>query len=54
ATGALWNLSFDDRNQEGIALAGGVEALALGFRCFDYEAYMVVANIHERRAHMFY
>lgn len=27
AAGALWNLSFDDRNREGIALAGGVEAL---------------------------
>ncbi|WOL05628.1 protein ARABIDILLO 1 isoform X2 [Canna indica] len=27
AAGALWNLSFDDRNREAIALAGGVEAL---------------------------
>ena len=27
AAGALWNLSFDDRNREGIATAGGVEAL---------------------------
>lgn len=27
AAGALWNLSFDDRNREGIAAAGGVEAL---------------------------
>ncbi|XP_071713939.1 protein ARABIDILLO 1-like [Rutidosis leptorrhynchoides] len=27
AAGALWNLSFDDRNRDGIALAGGVEAL---------------------------
>ncbi|KAG6492962.1 hypothetical protein ZIOFF_047933 [Zingiber officinale] len=27
AAGALWNLSFDDRNLEAIALAGGVEAL---------------------------
>ena len=25
--GALWNLSFDDRNREAIAEAGGVEAL---------------------------
>nr|GEX74818.1 hypothetical protein [Tanacetum cinerariifolium] len=29
-------LSFNDKNQEGIALAGGVEALVLCFRCFDY------------------
>ncbi|CAI9786044.1 unnamed protein product [Fraxinus pennsylvanica] len=27
AVGALWNLSFDDRNREAIAAAGGVEAL---------------------------
>ncbi|CAH2041057.1 unnamed protein product, partial [Thlaspi arvense] len=27
AAGALWNLSFDDRNPEAIAAAGGVEAL---------------------------
>eukprot|EP00252_Welwitschia_mirabilis_P015505 TRINITY_DN3409_c0_g1_i1.p1 TRINITY_DN3409_c0_g1~~TRINITY_DN3409_c0_g1_i1.p1 ORF type:complete len:930 (-),score=164.71 TRINITY_DN3409_c0_g1_i1:624-3413(-) len=27
AAGALWNLSFDDRNREAIAIAGGVEAL---------------------------
>ena len=27
ASGALWNLSFDDRNREAIAAAGGVEAL---------------------------
>ncbi|KAK4755637.1 hypothetical protein SAY87_009394 [Trapa incisa] len=27
AAGALWNLSFDDRNREAIAVAGGVEAL---------------------------
>lgn len=34
AAGALWNLSFDDRNREGIALAGGVEALvALAHSC---------------------
>nr|XP_043631042.1 protein ARABIDILLO 1 [Erigeron canadensis] len=34
AAGALWNLSFDDRNREGIALAGGVEALvALAQSC---------------------
>ncbi|KAF2303563.1 hypothetical protein GH714_019187 [Hevea brasiliensis] len=28
AAGALWNLSFDDRNREAIAAAGGVEALS--------------------------
>ncbi|CAD5187692.1 unnamed protein product [Musa acuminata subsp. malaccensis] len=34
AAGALWNLSFDDRNREAIALAGGVEALvALAHAC---------------------
>lgn len=27
AAGALWNLSFDDRNREAIAAAGGVQAL---------------------------
>ncbi len=27
AAGALWNLSFDDRNREAIAAVGGVEAL---------------------------
>ncbi|WOK98710.1 protein ARABIDILLO 1 isoform X2 [Canna indica] len=36
AAGALWNLSFDDRNRESIALAGGVEALvALAHSCAD-------------------
>ncbi|PKA48761.1 Protein ARABIDILLO 1 [Apostasia shenzhenica] len=34
AAGALWNLSFDDRNREAIAGAGGVEALvALANAC---------------------
>ncbi|KAI3905209.1 hypothetical protein MKX01_017455 [Papaver californicum] len=34
AAGALWNLSFDDRNREAIAAAGGVEALvALAQNC---------------------
>lgn len=34
AAGALWNLSFDDRNREAIASAGGVEALvALAQTC---------------------
>lgn len=27
AAGALWNLSFDDKNRDSIAAAGGVEAL---------------------------
>lgn len=31
AAGALWNLSFDDRNREAIALVGGVEALVYLF-----------------------
>ncbi|CAI0548684.1 unnamed protein product, partial [Linum tenue] len=34
AAGALWNLSFDDRNREAIAASGGVEALvALAQSC---------------------
>ncbi|KAK9142867.1 hypothetical protein Syun_012267 [Stephania yunnanensis] len=34
AAGALWNLSFDDRNREAIAAAGGVQALvALARTC---------------------
>nr|GMD65124.1 protein ARABIDILLO 1-like [Ipomoea batatas] len=34
AAGALWNLSFDDRNREAITAAGGVEALvALAQSC---------------------
>ncbi|KAL9234353.1 hypothetical protein vseg_009233 [Gypsophila vaccaria] len=34
AAGALWNLSFDDRNREAMAAAGGVEALvALAQSC---------------------
>ncbi|TKY65238.1 ARABIDILLO 1 [Spatholobus suberectus] len=34
AAGALWNLSFDDRNREAIAAAGGVQALvALAQAC---------------------
>jgi len=32
AAGALWNLSFDDKNRESISVAGGVEALV----CFQF------------------
>ncbi|KAJ4905327.1 Protein ARABIDILLO 2 [Raphanus sativus] len=36
AAGALWNLSFDDKNRESIAAFGGVEALvALAKECSD-------------------
>ncbi|KAL0379744.1 UNVERIFIED_CONTAM: protein ARABIDILLO 2 [Sesamum angustifolium] len=36
AAGALWNLSFDDRNREAIAASGGVEALvALAHSCLN-------------------
>ncbi|XP_066388451.1 protein ARABIDILLO 1-like isoform X1 [Miscanthus floridulus] len=36
AAGALWNLSFDDRNREAIAAVGGVEALvALVQQCLN-------------------
>lgn len=34
AAGALWNLSFDDKNREFIAAAGGVEALVCSFTHF--------------------
>lgn len=34
AAGALWNLSFDDRNREAIATAGGVEALVWHYICY--------------------
>jgi len=33
AAGALWNLSFDDRNREAIAAAGGVQALVCFVPC---------------------
>ncbi|KAJ9556557.1 LOW QUALITY PROTEIN: hypothetical protein OSB04_011171 [Centaurea solstitialis] len=46
AAGALWNLSFDDRNREGIATAGGVEALvALAHSCSNASA-----SLQERAA----
>lgn len=35
AAGALWNLSFDDRNREAIALAGGVEALVFFYHLLN-------------------
>ncbi|KQJ97820.1 protein ARABIDILLO 1 [Brachypodium distachyon] len=36
AAGALWNLSFDDRNREAIAAAGGVQALvSLAQECLN-------------------
>ncbi|XP_027349181.1 protein ARABIDILLO 1 isoform X2 [Abrus precatorius] len=39
AAGALWNLSFDDRNREAIAAAGGVQALvALAQSCSNASA----------------
>ncbi|KAF9617506.1 hypothetical protein IFM89_036710 [Coptis chinensis] len=39
AAGALWNLSFDDRNRETIAAVGGVEALvALAQSCSNASA----------------
>lgn len=34
AAGALWNLSFDDKNREAIAAAGGVEALVCLFNSY--------------------
>jgi hypothetical protein len=46
AAGALWNLSFDDRNRESIAAAGGVEALvALAHSCSN-----VSPGLQERAA----
>lgn len=35
AAGALWNLSFDDKNRESIAAFGGVEALVTCFLLFS-------------------
>ncbi|PWA58188.1 protein ARABIDILLO 1 [Artemisia annua] len=46
AAGALWNLSFDDRNREAIASAGGVEALvALARSCLN-----AASGLQERAA----
>ncbi|KAI3756804.1 hypothetical protein L1987_56627 [Smallanthus sonchifolius] len=46
AAGALWNLSFDDRNREHIASVGGVEALvALAQSCAN-----AVPSLQERAA----
>ena len=39
AAGALWNLSFDDRNREAIAAAGGVEALV------GYQFVLLIVSI---------
>lgn len=36
AAGALWNLSFDDKNRESIAAFGGVEALVTCFLLFSF------------------
>ena len=36
AAGALWNLSFDDKNRESIAAFGGVEALVTRFLLFSF------------------
>jgi hypothetical protein len=33
AAGALWNLSFDDKNREAIAAAGGITALVRHCNC---------------------
>lgn len=49
AAGALWNLSFDDRNREAITAAGGVEALVwiiseLNLKCLFYICINI--NIH--------
>lgn len=41
AAGALWNLSFDDRNREAIAAAGGVEALVRSLTLY-YKLFIIV------------
>lgn len=42
AAGALWNLSFDDKNREFIAAAGGVEALVCSHLLkYDYTSHML-------------
>ena len=42
AAGALWNLSFDDRNRESIAAAGGVEALVWLYLCYIYHKLAIL------------
>ncbi|KAJ7007364.1 protein ARABIDILLO 1 [Populus alba x Populus x berolinensis] len=52
AAGALWNLSFDDRNREAIAVAGGVEALViylLATSTCSLFMRSIVALTHNRR-----
>ncbi|KAH8516574.1 hypothetical protein H0E87_004792 [Populus deltoides] len=44
AAGALWNLSFDDRNREAIAAAGGVEALRWKFLQLFKFLFALLAN----------
>jgi hypothetical protein len=46
AAGALWNLSFDDRNRESIAAAGGVEALVCLYLCHIYCELVNLLPIH--------
>lgn len=50
AAGALWNLSFDDRNREAIAAAGGVEALVWCYSNFglfppEVRKYILVVDV---------
>jgi hypothetical protein len=46
AAGALWNLSFDDRNRESIATAGGVEALVCVYICHIYCELVILLPVH--------
>lgn len=41
AAGALWNLSFDDKNRESIAAFGGVEALVICFLFFLFLFFFI-------------
>jgi hypothetical protein len=41
AAGALWNLSFDDRNREAIAAAGGVQALVCCVPCLANNIFIL-------------
>lgn len=50
AAGALWNLSFDDRNRESIASAGGVQALVWLYILCIYCEFVILLPIHTRDA----
>lgn len=48
AAGALWNLSFDDKNREAIAAAGGIVALVWHSNCIEnfIPIFILFINFH--------